>query len=657
MSDREEQHPDEQHLAAFDAGDLTAAGWDEVAAHVSNCAMCCDRLDRIPPDALTMQVRTAERQPHATLDGELGGADAATPSVSDTDAAPNALPLPPELVAHPRYRVLGLLGAGGMGEVFRAEHRLMERVVALKVMHQTLLNRPAAVAQFREEVKAATRLCHPNIVAAYDAEQAGDVHFLVMEFVAGTSLDRVVAQRGPLPVAEACDYIRQVADGLQHAAERGIVHRDIKPHNLMLTPGGVVKILDFGLARLACREAEPRSSVGTPGHNPRRVTVTGTPDYMAPEQVTAPHEADARADIYSLGRTFQYLLAGRVVPVTAAGSDTVPAAVKRIIDRMVAADPADRYTSAGDVSRQLAALDRVGAAAHWRRRPALLTLAALIAVAAVGAAIWLTGAWYRSEADAAANDSPAAVAKPTPDPEPAPTEPAPTGTPVAETTAPRRAVADQVTEWLRENCKQGPDHAMVGQLSARVAGALESGRCFELSMGRALVKSGQPTLLTTWSGEFFVLGYTPAQAAAMDLSAQKVEFRDTGARQSPIRATPLLELADPRIDTAQELDPAQPITGEITYRRLETEEGDFALRLRCSPGKNSTTRYFRLKGGLPAKEGTIRFQYGPLESAGTPYGGPIPVFFDVIVFTEPNRTDRVIVVSRPIAMLVTVARR
>src|SRR5207237_348909 len=133
--------------------------------------------------------------------------------------------VPPELRDHPRYRVLRVLGAGGMGVVYQAEHRLMERPVALKVLNAALLRRPGAVERFRREVKAAARLAHPNIVAAYDADQAGGLHFLVMEYVEGTDLARLVEKRGPLPTAHACHFVRQAALGLQHAHERGMVHR------------------------------------------------------------------------------------------------------------------------------------------------------------------------------------------------------------------------------------------------------------------------------------------------------------------------------------------------------------------------------------------------------------------------------------------------
>src|SRR5262249_46045013 len=138
-----------------------------------------------------------------------------------------------ELAEHERYRVVRLLGAGGMGSVYEAEHRVMQRPVALKVINRAFTARPAVVERFRREVRAAARLTHPNIVTAYDAEKAGDTHFLVMEYVEGVSLARLVKERGPLPVAQACAYVRQAALGLQHAHERGLVHRDVKPDNLI----------------------------------------------------------------------------------------------------------------------------------------------------------------------------------------------------------------------------------------------------------------------------------------------------------------------------------------------------------------------------------------------------------------------------------------
>src|SRR5262249_16214739 len=166
-------------------------------------------------------------------------------------AAWKASDLPVDLARHPRYRVCKLLGRGGMGAVYQAEHDVMRRLVALKVIKPEYTANAASVERFRREIQAAARLNHPNIVAAYDAEQAGETHFLVMEYVEGVSLDQAVQLEGPMPVAEACDAARQAALGLQHAHEQGMVHRDVKPHNLIRTPDGVVKGLDFGLAAVA----------------------------------------------------------------------------------------------------------------------------------------------------------------------------------------------------------------------------------------------------------------------------------------------------------------------------------------------------------------------------------------------------------------------
>src|SRR5262249_25293823 len=159
-----------------------------------------------------------------------------------------------------------------------------------------------AVARFRREVKTAARLSHPNVVAAHDAEQAGDLHFLVMEFVEGTNLAQVVAACGPLPVAAACRCARQAALGLQAAHEQGLVPRGIKPHNLLVADTGQVKVCDFGLAHLA-RDDQPAEGLTDAG------AVMGTPDYMAPEQLRDAHAADIRSDIYSLGCTLYHLLA------------------------------------------------------------------------------------------------------------------------------------------------------------------------------------------------------------------------------------------------------------------------------------------------------------------------------------------------------------
>jgi WD40 repeat protein/serine/threonine protein kinase len=264
------------------------------------------------------------------------------------------------------YRVRALLGRGGMGAVYKAEHKMMERCVALKTIGRDLDARPELVERFRREVKAAARLSHPNIVAAYDAEQAGRTHFLVMEYFEGIDLARLVAQRGKLPIEEACEYVCQATLGLQHAHEKGMIHRDIKPHNLMVTPAGQVKILDFGLALFA-READGQSGALT-----ALGAVMGTADYMAPEQASDSHHADIRADIYSLGCTLYHLLAGSVPFPNGTFLDKVvrhatqkptpisqlrpelPSGLVRVVERMMAKLPEQRYQTPAEVAQALA---------------------------------------------------------------------------------------------------------------------------------------------------------------------------------------------------------------------------------------------------------------------------------------------------------------
>jgi eukaryotic-like serine/threonine-protein kinase len=255
-----------------------------------------------------------------------------------------------------------------MGSVYQAEHRLMNRPVALKVIDRHLVQTPGLVERFHREVRAAAKLAHPNIVTAYDAEQAGDLHFLVMELVQGEDLAETVRRRGPLPVEEACDYIKQTAKGLEHAHECGMVHRDIKPQNLMLTPAGQVKILDFGLAQFATEISETSGLT-------RVGSIMGTPDYMAPEQARDAHSADIRADIYSLGCTLHCLLSGRApfhagtavekiishvqseLPPLAGLRDDIPSELAAVLRKMTAKSPADRYQTPAEV---VEALSRIG---------------------------------------------------------------------------------------------------------------------------------------------------------------------------------------------------------------------------------------------------------------------------------------------------------
>jgi Leucine-rich repeat (LRR) protein/tRNA A-37 threonylcarbamoyl transferase component Bud32 len=266
------------------------------------------------------------------------------------------------------YVLLDKLGEGGMGAVFKARSWKLGRVVAMKLIRKDRLDSEVAVKRFRREIQAAARLDHPNIVHAYDADEAGGLHFLVMEFVEGTDLARLLKQRGPLPVAPACDYARQAALGLQHAFEQGMVHRDIKPANLLLTAAGVVKVMDFGLARLS--RSKPAGDES--GTMTQEGAVMGSLDYIAPEQAVDAHSVDTRADVYALGCTLFHLLTGRVPfpggealgkllkhrleepePVERLRPD-VPPAVAAVVRRLMAKRPDDRYQTPAEV---VAALD------------------------------------------------------------------------------------------------------------------------------------------------------------------------------------------------------------------------------------------------------------------------------------------------------------
>jgi serine/threonine-protein kinase len=276
-----------------------------------------------------------------------------------------------------QYRILDQLGQGGMGRVFKAVHMTMNRVVALKVLAPQLVDTDKAEALFNREMQAAARLHHPNIVTAFDANRVADRYYLVMEFVDGPNLDRLVRDRGPLPIGKACDFIRQAALGLQHAHEMGMVHRDIKPANLLVQRSAgsaagrrwTIKILDFGLARLHDAEVEPPGSPGTIVTRPH--VVMGTPDYVSPEQARDLHAADIRSDLYSLGCTFYFLLTGQVPfpdgttmeklvrhstveppPVEHFRTD-LPAAVAAIVRRLLAKKPADRYQTPMELAAAL----------------------------------------------------------------------------------------------------------------------------------------------------------------------------------------------------------------------------------------------------------------------------------------------------------------
>ncbi len=375
--------PSRAELAAFLSATLPAADLGQVRAHVAACEACSAALRRM--DAPTTGPETARLGP--------GGVGVVTPTGYGGDFGPprtRFYPLirpqhqpPPARLG--QYRLIERLGAGGMGAVYRAEHVKLKRDVAVKVLSPGQATDPRTAARFQVEMEVVGRLDHPHLVRATDAGEAEGFHFLVMELIDGVDLSRVLARRGPLAVADACEAARQAAVGLQAAHDAGLVHRDVKPSNLMVTAAGGVKVLDLGLALLR--------SGGPPAGDLTAVgEVMGTAEYMAPEQTEETHAVDGRADVYSLGCTLYALLTGdppftspdrrpfavmaahqfKPVPPVADRRPDVPPELAALLGRMLAKRPDDRPATPGGVAAEL---ERLAAGAN---------LAALAAAAEAG---------------------------------------------------------------------------------------------------------------------------------------------------------------------------------------------------------------------------------------------------------------------------------
>jgi serine/threonine-protein kinase len=303
-----------------------------------------------------------------------------------------------ELVLGP-YVLLERLGEGGVGHVFKARHIHMQRLVAIKFLRSDKMAHGEVVGRFYREIQAVSQLVHPNVVLAHDAGPAGKTHFLAMEYVDGIDLQKLVLQSGPLSVEQACDYIRQAALGLQHVHDRGLVHRDIKPGNLIVTqveaangtgsaayvgqsfPYGLIKILDLGLARFddTFEDTDPLTISGQGG-------IRGSADYLAPEQAVDFHTADIRADIYSLGCTLFFLLTGQPPfeggslaqklmkhqkanpPILDKVRPGLPRRLGAIVYRMMAKNPADRFQTPGQVAAAIGGSRQGSWLKLWRTR-------------------------------------------------------------------------------------------------------------------------------------------------------------------------------------------------------------------------------------------------------------------------------------------------
>jgi serine/threonine-protein kinase len=266
-----------------------------------------------------------------------------------------------------RYVILDRIGSGSMGRVYKAHHQMMDRLVALKIIAPHVISNERVIARFQREMRMVGRLDHPNVVRAFDADKINQVLYIVMEYVSGQSLGHLL-KKGPIPPLEMIDYARQAAMGLAHAHEQGIVHRDVKPSNLLLNENRKIKVLDLGLGVLM--EADSNSTFATADG-----IAVGTVDYMSPEQACG-KEVDGRSDLFSLGCSMYHLISGRLpfpgespidrlgkrisgrpTPITEVRPD-LPPGLAPVIDKLLAHKPADRYQTAQDVVEALEALTR-----------------------------------------------------------------------------------------------------------------------------------------------------------------------------------------------------------------------------------------------------------------------------------------------------------
>lgn len=290
-----------------------------------------------------------------------------------------------------KYKLISLLGSGGMSAVYLAEHTLMRRRVAIKVLPQVRIEDSSYLERFHREAQAVASLDHPNIMRAYDVDQEGKVHFLVMEYIEGQSLLELVTAKGPLNFVSCVEYMRQSAEGLSHAHEEGMIHRDIKPGNILVDKRGVVKILDMGLAMFFDPTGKDDEEASlTIQHDER---VLGTADYLSPEQALNSHNVDVRTDIYSLGCTFYFILTGHPpfpegslaqrllyhqtrppAPVEKDRPD-VPPSLTVILRKMMEKRPEDRYQTATEVQEACSKWLLEHGDAEWREKNSMLVAA------------------------------------------------------------------------------------------------------------------------------------------------------------------------------------------------------------------------------------------------------------------------------------------
>jgi len=416
--------PSHEQLLACLVGAVEVDDAEELLAHASGCSTCQAMLAALEDgeDTLISQLRRPAGEHVCLAEPQCREAIARAEAMANVAVAGDPVgaerppPKAPPVGQLGEYRLLGKLGQGGMGTVYKALHTELDRVVALKLLPRNRLDDDRAIARFRREMQALGRLDHPNIVRALDAREVEGTRFLVMEYVDGLDLSELVRRLGPLPVADACELVRQAALGLQYAHQHGLVHRDVKPSNLMLSCDGQVKVLDLGLARFRAEQPVGKEMTDTG-------QAVGTADYMAPEQVSDSRRVDIRADLYSLGCTLYKLLSGRapfsgpkykcsydkmtahvrepVPPIRDLRGD-VPEELVVILDRMLAKNPAERHTTpaevAGAVGQFATGCDLVGLWASARAKGQPLIRESESGIATPGDECSAQGATQRSHA-------------------------------------------------------------------------------------------------------------------------------------------------------------------------------------------------------------------------------------------------------------------
>lgn len=371
--------PDEQ-ISGYLLGTLEEAAASEVASHLQQCAWCRKKADqyesscsdplldsvRAPVDSSYLREPQCQRAVARLLEKQSasGGAVEGASAAGRGETAGRA-----SLPKLGQYILMERLGGGGQGEVYKAFHTVLKRQVVIKMLPPQVLADPMTVRRFDREMELVGQLNHPHIVRALDAQRLEDGRrFLVMEYIEGSDVAKLLARHRWLPIPDACEIARQAALGLQYIYEHGLVHRDIKPANLMLSYEGQVKILDLGLGRLRRESAEAEPEMTQAG------MALGTFDYIAPEQIANSRDVDIRADIYSLGCTLYKLLTGRApfelpecrtvwdkaeahryhnpAPIQQLRAE-IPNQLAQIIHRMLAKNPKDRFATPGEVAEAL----------------------------------------------------------------------------------------------------------------------------------------------------------------------------------------------------------------------------------------------------------------------------------------------------------------